>query len=64
VLDNHRLIEIYGEQAPFLPILDSQGFVFNRSYSPRYLHYHVHNVNPPENFDERVEQLKWNLQLR
>ncbi|MGD8377097.1 MAG: hypothetical protein PVF68_13260 [Acidobacteriota bacterium] len=64
VLDNHRVIEIYGEQSPFLPILEAQGFVFNRSYSPRYLHYHVHNVNPPENFDERVEQLKWNLQLR
>lgn len=64
VADNHRLIEIYGRYEPFLPIVEAQGFVFNRSYTPRYLHYHVHNVNPPENFDERVEQLKWNLQLR
>jgi hypothetical protein len=64
VFDNHRLIEIYGRNEPFLPIVEGQGFVFNRAYTPRYLHYHVHNVNPPENFDERVEQLKWNLQLR
>ena len=64
VFDNHRVVEIYGDHDPFQPIVEAQGFVFNRSYSPRYLHYHVHNVNPPENFDERVEQLKWNLQLR
>jgi hypothetical protein len=64
VFDNHRVVEIYGDVERFLPIVEAQGYVFNRSYAPRYLHYHVHNVNPPENFDERVEQLKWNLQLR
>ena len=64
VFDNHKVIEVYGQQEPFRPIVEAQGFIFNRSYSPRYLHYHVHNVNPPDNFDERVEQLKWNLQLR
>jgi len=64
VFDNHRIVEVYGRHGTFLPILEAQGYVFNRSYTPRYLQYHVHNVNPPENFDERVEQLKWNLQLR
>jgi len=64
VFDNHHVVEVYGRYEPFVPIAEAQGFVFNRAYSPRYLHYHVHSVNPPENFDERVEQLKWNLQLR
>lgn len=64
VFDNHHLVEVYGRYEPFVPIAEAQGFVFNRAYSPRYLHYHVHSVNPPENFDQRVEQLKWNLQLR
>ena len=64
VYDNHRVVEIYGRTDPLLPIVEAQGYVFNRSYMPRYLHYHVHNVTPPENFEERVEQLKWNLQLR
>ena len=64
VYDNHRVVEIYGRTEPLLPIIETQGFIFNRSYTPRYLHYHVHNVTPPEDFEERVEQLKWNLQLR
>ena len=64
VYDNHRVVEIYGRIEPLLPIVEAQGYVFNRSYMPRYLHYHVHNVSPPDNFEERVEQLKWNLQLR
>jgi hypothetical protein len=64
VFDNHNLVEIYGQHEMFRPIIEAQGFVFHRSYVPRYLHYHVHSVTPPENFDERIEQLKWNLQLR
>jgi hypothetical protein len=64
VFDNHHVVEIFGRYEPFVPIAEAQGFVFNRAYSPRYLHYHVHSVNPPEDFDERVEQLKWNLPLR
>jgi hypothetical protein len=64
VFDNHNLVEVYGRHDLFRPIVEEQGFVLHRSYMPRYLHYHVHSVNPPDNFDERVEQLKWNLQLR
>jgi hypothetical protein len=64
VFDNHNLVEVYGRHELFRPIVEGQGFVLHRSYLPRYLHYHVHSVNPPEDFDERVEQLKWNLQLR
>jgi hypothetical protein len=64
VFENHSVIEIYGRHELFRPIVETKEFVFHRSFMPRYLHYHVHNVNPPENFDERIEQLKWNLQLR
>ncbi len=64
VFDNHNDVEIYGRHELFRPIVESEGLVFHRSYVPRYLHYHVHSASPPENFDERIEQLKWNLQLR
>jgi hypothetical protein len=59
VFDNHHVVEISDDTSRFVPIAEAQ-FVFNRAYSPRYLHYHVHSVNLPEDFDERVEQLKWN----
>ncbi len=64
VFDNHNLVEVYGRHDLFRPIVEREKFIFHRSYVPRYLHYHVHSANPPDNFDERIEQLKWNLQLR